>query len=297
MKPIVKWAGGKSKLLPELRQRLPTEIRTYAEPFAGGAALFFALAEEARSKRIHRRAFAKAVLADQNEELIACYRAVRDDVEAVITALGAYRYDKDLFYETRQLDTAGMSDTERAARLLFLNRTCFNGLWRVNASGKFNVPFGRYKNPRFLREDDLRAASAALTGVRIEVADFKAVTKKLGEGDLAYLDPPYVPLSKTAAFTAYGKDGFTAEDQERLADELFAMKKRGVLAMLSNADTKATRALYKGLCIHVVRVPRLINSDPTKRGGTDELIVTTWGRPGVHERPADADAADDAESA
>jgi DNA adenine methylase len=283
VKPIVKWAGGKSRLLGELLSRVPTRMRTYAEPFAGGAALFFALAADVTSAARDRRVWKRAVLADQNEELIACYRAVRDDVGALLAALGAYRYDRDLFYATRERDTRGMSDVERGARLLFLNRTCFNGLWRVNASGKFNVPFGRYKNPRIVDEEKLRAASRALADVDLRVADFAKVTKSLGEGDFVYLDPPYVPLSKTAAFTAYGKDGFSPADQARLAKELRRMKERGVLAMLSNADTPETRALYDGLCVSIVRMARSINSDPTKRGETAEVIVTTWGAPGVHD--------------
>ena len=283
MKPIVKWAGGKARLLGELLQRVPTRMRTYAEPFAGGAALFFALAADATSPARDRRVFKRAVLADQNEDLIACYRAVRDDVDGLLEALGEYHYDRKLFYETRDRDTTGMSDIERGARLLFLNRTCFNGLWRVNASGKFNVPFGRYKNPRIVDEEKLRAASRALEEVDLKVGDYADVTKKLGEGDFVYLDPPYVPLSKTAAFTAYGKNGFSSVEQARLAKELHRMKKRGVLAMLSNADTKESRALYDGLSVSIVRVARSINSDPTKRGDTAEVIVTTWGAPGVHE--------------
>jgi DNA adenine methylase len=290
VKPIVKWAGGKSRLLGELLQRVPTRFRTYAEPFAGGAALFFALASEVDGKARDRRSFEKAWLADQNEDLIACYRAVRDDVGAVIEALRAYRYDRDLFYETRDRETAGMSDVERGARLLFLNRTCFNGLWRVNASGKFNVPFGRYKNPRILDEDSLNAASRALKGTKLVNGDFREITKKLRAGDFVYLDPPYVPLSKTAAFTAYGKDGFSHLEQERLARELHDLKKRGVMAMLSNADTKETRALYKGFSLTVVPVRRPINSDPTKRGATSELIVTTYGVPGLNASVARARA-------
>jgi DNA adenine methylase len=223
------------------------------------------------------------VLGDQNEELIACYRAVRDDVDALLEALSEYRYDRKLFYATRDRDTNGMSDVERGARLLFLNRTCFNGLWRVNAAGKFNVPFGRYKNPRIVDEEKLRDAARALKGVDLRVADFAAVTRSLGAGDFVYFDPPYVPLSRTAAFTAYGKDGFSHEEQTRLAKELRRLKKRGVMAMLSNADTPDARALYEGLCMTVVQVPRVINSDPTKRGGTAELLVTSWGEPGVHE--------------
>jgi DNA adenine methylase len=275
-KPIVKWAGGKSRLLPELLSRVPTDIGTYAEPFAGGAALFFAVGSDPS------RSWKRAVLADQNEELVACYRAIKADVDAVIHALGAYRYDKDLFYETRDRDTAGMSDVERGARLIFLNHTCFNGLWRVNAGGKFNVPFGRYANPRILDEEGLRAAAALFKRVKIETCDFAEVTRSLGAGDFVYLDPPYVPLSKTASFTAYGSRGFGPEDQSRLRVQLEELRDRGVFAMLSNADTPETRELYKGFAMHVVRAPRSINSDPTKRGDAAELLVVSWDKPGLY---------------
>ena len=282
-KPIVKWAGGKTRLLPELLQRIPKEVRTYAEPFAGGAALFFALAPGIDSGI---RTVRRAVLADQNEELIACYRAVKDDVDAVIAALGAYRYDKELFYETRDRDTSKMSDVERAARLLFLNRTCFNGLWRVNASGRFNVPFGRYKNPRILDEARLRTASVALARTKLVLGDFAHATRALGAGDFAYFDPPYAPVSKTAAFTTYARGGFDHDDQLRLVAEVRRLRERGALAMLSNADTPETRALYADFAVHVVYVPRPINSDITKRGDAREVIVTSWGKKGVYEQAA-----------
>ena len=276
-KPIVKWAGGKSRLLGELLDRVPRHVKTYAEPFAGGAALFFALASD------KTRRFDQAVLADRNEELVACYSAVRDDVGAVIDALGEFRHDRDLFYEVRAQDTRGMSDVARAARFIFLNRTCFNGLWRVNASGRFNVPFGKYKNPRILDPDALLAASQALAGVEVVSRDFSEVTRGLGRGDFVYLDPPYVPVSRTASFTAYAKDGFSPSDQARLASELHALKGRGVKAMLSNADTPVTRRLYDRLACHVVRAPRSISCDGATRGDAGELVVTTWEAPGIHE--------------
>jgi DNA adenine methylase len=264
----VKWAGGKSRLLPEIGARLPQAIRTYAEPFAGGAALFFSLAAGKRFKR--------AILTDRNEDLVACYRAVRDDVDGLIEALSQYRYDADLFYATRKRDPRGMSDVERGARLIFLNHTCFNGLWRVNASGKFNVPFGRYKNPRILDEDGLKAASRALAKVDIEVGDFVHAVARLKKGDFAYFDPPYVPVSDTADFTAYASGGFGPADQMRLVDQFRELRERGVRAMLSNADTEATRELYAEFTVHVVKAARAINSDPSKRGETTELLVLNW---------------------
>ena len=285
VKPIVKWAGGKSRLLPELLKRVPGEIRTYAEPFAGGAALFFALAASAERGR---RSFKRAILSDENQELVACYRAVRENVDGVIEALRDYRYDKDLFYETRDRDPRAMTDVNRAARLIFLNHTCFNGLWRVNASGRFNVPFGRYKNPRILDEEGLRAASAAFARTEVMHGDFALATRKLGRGDFVYFDPPYAPVSKTASFTAYAREGFDASDQERLLDEFRALHERGALAMLSNADTKEMRALYKQFAVHIVYAPRSINSDGAKRGNARELLVTSWGMRGIYEERPEA---------
>jgi len=274
-KPIVKWAGGKTKLLDPLRSRVPSNIRTYAEPFAGGAALFFALADDA-SRTIER-----AVLADRNEDLIACYRAVRDDVESVISALGGFTHDEDEYYRVRDQDPGAMTDAARGARLIFLNRTCFNGLWRVNRAGKFNVPFGRYDNPRIVDPDGLRAASRALAKVELRSVDFEEVTRGLEPGDFVYFDPPYVPVSKSSSFTAYAQGGFGPADQDRLAAELRRLRDRGVLAMLSNADTEATRALYGDFAVHLATSPRSINSQASGRGKVGELIVTSWGAPGI----------------
>jgi DNA adenine methylase len=272
-KPIVKWAGGKTKLLPEILLDVPKRIRTYVEPFAGGAALFFKLASEPRCR------FARAVLVDQNPELVACYRTVQKNVDRVIEELHTLADDparKELYYRLRDEPTAGMPAARRAARFVFLNRTGYNGLWRVNAAGKFNVPYGRYKNPRIVDVDRLRAAARALDGAEILEGDFSLATRELGDGDFVYFDPPYVPVSRTASFTAYASKGFGPTDQERLAAELRRLAKRGVHAVLSNADTKETRRLYEGLAHRVVRAARAINSDATKRGEIAELLVRNW---------------------
>ena len=268
-RPIVKWAGGKGRLVPALRRHVPPKMRTYVEPFAGGAALFFALASETP------RPFERAVLCDMNEELVACYRAVQSDVEAVIAALGKYKYDREVFYKTRERDTRRLGDVARAARLIYLNRTCYNGLWRVNSKGKFNVPFGRYTNPLICDAKSLRAASAALAGVELRVGDFSSVTSGLGRGDFVYFDPPYVPVSKTADFTSYAKGGFGPEEQERLVCEMRRLARAGVGTLLSNADTPGTRALYRQFVHHTVDARRSINSDSRKRGPVRELLVRT----------------------
>jgi DNA adenine methylase len=285
-RPIVKWAGGKSKLLSELLPRVPTEMRTYAEPFAGGAALFFAVAASARAGGPGARRFRRAILADRNDELVAAYRAVRDDVAAVVEALRGYRYERELYYEVRERSTSGMSDPERAARLLFLNRTCFNGLWRENSRGQFNVPFGRYKNPKIVDEPALRAASEALAGVDLRAGDFQDVTRELGAGDFVYFDPPYAPASPTSDFTSYAAGGFGPADQRRLAEEFRRLRARGVLAMLSNADTKDVRELYSDFAIHRVSAPRSINATADRRGPAREVLVTSWEPPAQLREPS-----------
>src|SRR5262249_22596751 len=209
-------------------------MRTYIEPFAGGAALFFHLASS------NSHTFDRAVLVDKNPELIALYRAVKADVEAVIVALERLKSRpdrRDLYYRLREVPTETMSDVDRAARVIFLNKTGYNGLWRVNSRGVFNVPYGRYEDPKIVQPDRPRAAARALDRAELLNADFGDALRDLGRTDFIYFDPPYVPVSKTAAFTAYAREGFRPEDQERLARIMRELKKRGVRAMLSNAAT------------------------------------------------------------
>ena len=269
-RPIVKWAGGKAALVPDLLAEMPKKIGTYIEPFAGGAALFFALASTAKPR------FQRAQLNDKNEELVACYRAVRDHLDAMVTRLGSYHYDKDLYYSVRDVETKELTDPARGARLLFLNRTCFNGLWRENSKGKNNVPFGTYDDPKILDLPTLERAHRALAWVRLTSVDFEVACEGLVRGDFAYFDPPYVPLSKTASFTAYSAAGFSRKDQERLVVLLRTLKARGVHAMLSNADSPKTRELYSEFRMKKVQARRSINSDKSKRGVTGELVVMNY---------------------
>lgn len=268
--PIVKWAGGKTELVDDLLAEMPEKIGTYVEPFAGGAALFFSLASDKKPR------FVRAQLNDRNAELIAAYRAVRDQLDALVEKLGTYKYDKDLYYKVRDVETRELTDVERGARLLYLNKTCFNGLWRENSKGRNNVPFGTYTNPKIVDADGLKRASRALAWVRLTTLDFEAACEGLGPSDFAYFDPPYVPVSKTASFTAYSANGFSRADQERLVDLLLALKKRKVRAMLSNANTPETRELYKKLRTKEVSARRSINSDKTKRGAAGELVVMNY---------------------
>lgn len=272
LRPILKWAGGKSRLLPLILSRLPAQIGTYFEPFVGGGAVFFALAAERRFKR--------AVLGDKNRDLIDVYKGVKTDVDGVITLLTDYarRHDEDTYYATRDLDPETLDLAQRAARLIYLNKTGYNGLYRVNRQGRFNVPFGRYRNPKICNEPRLRAASEVLRGrgVSIKVADFEALSERAEPGDAVYFDPPYVPLTKTSSFTGYHSEVFGAEEHLRLAGAFARLTERRVAAVLSNSGGRETRKLYlgDGIAVEKVMVGRPINSAAGKRGAVAELVVS-----------------------
>jgi DNA adenine methylase len=265
-RPFLKWAGGKGQLLEQLRPLLPGRFRRYFEPFAGGAALFFALRP------------ARAVLADVNEELIDCYLATRDHVDAVIGALGHYRYGAEDYYRARAVDRTKLPLAERAARTIYLNKTGYNGLYRVNRAGKFNVPMGRYTNPLLCDATNLRACSMALQGVDLRVDDFEDVASRARANDFVYFDPPYVPVSDSADFTSYVPGGFGPDQQRRLAEVFAGLARRGVFAMLSNSDTATVRELYRDFRIDPVLAARFINSRGSRRGKVGEVVVSNFKR-------------------
>ena len=272
VRPFLKWAGGKTQLLRPIAERLPAEIRgTYFEPFLGSGAVFFHLRATGRIR-------GKAVLSDANGALVGTWTAVRDEVDALVDLLADHREaharrGRDHYYETRAAEPS--SPVERAARFLYLNKTCYNGLWRVNASGKFNVPMGKYRKPPILDEPNLRAASPALRGVVLRHQSFVDALARAKPGSVAYLDPPYEPLTKTANFTSYTAEKFGRADQERLADACAALRDRGGWFLLSNHATPWLRSLYRARGFEVASVParRAINSDPTARGAVRELLV------------------------
>ncbi|MCS7072331.1 MAG: Dam family site-specific DNA-(adenine-N6)-methyltransferase, partial [Anaerolinea sp.] len=200
-RPVLKWAGGKARLLPELLRRIPGRFAGYHEPLMGGGALFFTLASA--------QVFSRATLSDINPHLMDVYLALRDDVEGVIAALRQHQYSEDHYYQVRALRPEDLTLTARAARIIFLNKTCYNGLYRENRAGQFNVPFGRYRNPTICDENNLRAASLVLQGVDIGVRPFTTILDLAHPGDFVYFDPPYHPVSTTARFTQYSKHGFT----------------------------------------------------------------------------------------
>jgi DNA adenine methylase len=269
--PIVKWVGGKTKLLPELRARLPKTYKRYFEPFVGGAALFFALEPQ------------DAVLGDMNDALIDTYRAVQQAVENVIEELAVHRKKHvrdDYYYEVRTAWNAGkwqMDAVGHAAAFIYLNKTCFNGLWRVNKKNEFNTPRGDYNNPKIFDPAALRAASKALKTTVLLEDGYAKTSEVASKGDFVYFDPPYDPISKTSNFTSYTKDGFGDEQQEALALHAETLHRRGVHVMLSNNDTPFIRNLYKGFCIDTVQCGRSINSKGDKRGKVNEVIVTSYG--------------------
>ena len=268
--PFVKWVGGKGRLLSQLRPLLPpgVERMRHVEPFVGGGALFF-------SRRPRR-----ALLTDINPSLVAAYTAIRDDVEAVIGGLRrlARRHSKESYYQVRERynQSRRVSTSTRAAMFIYLNKTCFNGLHRVNRKGAFNVPVGAYKNPRILNENGLQAASLALQGADLRCASFDALLKNAKPGDFVYFDPPYEPVSQTASFTSYARDGFSRDDQTRLRDVYKALDRRGCKLMLSNSDVPLTRELYRDFEVDTVAAPRAINCDARKRGKVSEIVVRNY---------------------
>lgn len=267
--PFIKWAGGKRQLLPAILSRMPSGMGTYYEPFIGGGAVFFVLDAE--------DAFDQAIIGDCNPELINAYSTLSDltQLETVITLLKGYPYDRTFYEEMRKKKPADLTAAERAARFIYLNRTGFNGLYRVNKKGEFNVPFGKYTNPTICDEANLRQVSGALRQDRVtcRIGDFEAQVVSAKAGDMVYFDPPYMPLSITSSFTEYMAGGFTLTDQERLARCFKVLADRGVGVLLSNSDTPKVRELYAGFQQDVVSAKRSINAKADRRGPVSELLI------------------------
>ncbi len=264
--PIIKWAGGKTKLLGNLTSLMPASYRRYYEPFMGGAALFFHLTPKS------------AVLNDFNPDLVNMYRCVAWNVEAVIKRLKKHReaHCESYFYAMRNHwndRTKRRSEVERAAAFIYLNKTCYNGLWRVNSKGMFNVPVGRYESPQVFDPAILRAASATLQQAELVSGHFADACESAGAGDFVYFDPPYQPVSSTAKFVSYTQNNFDEDNQRELASLARSLAKRNCAVMLSNSDTPFIRKLYKGFRLKKVNVARAINSKASKRGSVAELVI------------------------
>lgn len=271
-RPFLKWVGGKGQLLPELVAQVERagKFHRYHEPFVGGGALFFELVRTGRLPR------AKAFLSDTNSNLIETYLAVRDNVERVIELLHAHKasHSERHYYDTRAKVPNGRY--ERAARIIYLNKTGYNGLYRENSKGEFNVPIGRYVNPRICDEPNLREVSKALRRAQLDVLNFERVVEFAEPGDLVYFDPPYHPVSKTASFTNYDKGGFGEEMQRSLANVARALDTKGVKVLLSNSMTPLIKALYDQFTIDEVFAFRNVNSRGDRRGKVSEVMIRNY---------------------
>ncbi|WP_456419878.1 DNA adenine methylase [Thermovibrio sp.] len=266
-RPFVKWAGGKRQILKHLLFYAPKEFNRYFEPFVGGGALFFELSPK------------RAVISDLNAELINAYRVIKGQVEELIESLKKHKNNEEYYYRIRSLKPAELSPVERASRFIYLNKTCFNGLYRENSKGEFNVPFGRYKRPKICDEENLRAVSEFLNSVEVEIlnADYGEVCKRAEAGDFIYLDPPYIPVSKTAGFTTYTGGGFGEEDHRKLAEVFRELSEKGCFVMLSNADHPLIRELYRDFKLIEITTNRAISCKRSKRKGSGrELLIMNY---------------------
>ena len=272
LKPITKWVGGKRQLLNELNVFKPDSFNTYFEPFVGGGAFLFNLAPE------------KAVINDFNEDLVNLYRIVKSDPENLLKILEkhAENNSKEYYLQLRELDRSDaidkLSNVEKAARILYMLKVDFNGLYRVNKKNQFNVPYGRYKNPNIANRENILSVSNYFNRSNIEIlnGDFEKAVENAKKDDFVYFDPPYVPLNPTSDFTSYTSEGFNISDQERLRDLFFSLSANGVNVMLSNSDVDLVRDMYKNANIHSVQANRFINSKSDKRGKIGEVIITNY---------------------
>ncbi len=274
-KPFVKWAGGKRQLIPILNENLPKSFGTYYEPFLGGGALLFHILTERNGQKCN--------ISDLNSNLVLAYTTIRDRIDELISSLKNHeknyqKNSKSYYYSIRESNPR--SEIEKTSRLLFLNRTCFNGLYRVNSKGKFNVPLGRYTNPNIVNEDNLRSVSAILQSskVAIKCRDFEAVLRDAKKGDLVYFDPPYQPVSDTANFTSYTNKDFTYDDLDRLAKLCKKLDSKGCKVLLSNSDSKEVSEMFasKSWKVNKIQANRAINSNSKKRTGHFELLIKNY---------------------
>lgn len=279
--PFLKWAGGKRKLAPLIISAFPNnfdpQVNKFYEPFLGGGALTFALGNKKSEVFIPGK---NVYISDMNPDLINAYKIVRDEIDALILELKKFEKlnDPDSFYKIR----ASRYDNvvKNAARFIYLNKTCFNGLWRVNSRGDFNVPFGRYKNPNILDRDNLLLCHKRLQGAKIKLGSFTDIAVKASKGDLVYFDPPYIPLSKTAAFSQYAKENFGIDDQESLKKTIDNLTKKGVRVILSNSDTQLTREIFgNALTLRQISMARTISATASTRKAVFEVIGTNFTIP------------------
>lgn len=268
---FVKWAGGKKQLIEQFKPFFPKEIKRYHEPFIGGGAItFYLLKTHPEIEKIY--------LSDINAELITTYYVIKNNLEELINLLREYKkqHNKEFYYKIRSQDVKTLNKVQIATRFIYLNKTCFNGLYRVNSKGVFNVPMGRYNNPLICPEEELREISKLLEKDDAKVRQFYEVLKEAKKGDFIYFDPPYYPINKTSSFTTYTKEQFLDKEQKHLSEVFKELDKRGCKVMLSNNDVPFIRELYKGFHINLVKANRMINRDGSKRGKINEVVVTNY---------------------
>lgn len=272
-RPFLKWVGGKGRLLNQYKPFFPKQFNNYFEPFIGGGAVYFLLNNQFELS-------SRASLCDRNTELINAYRIVRDNPQALLHLLQQHQahHNNDYFYQVRNRDRqpSPTDPVEQASRTIYLNKTCYNGLYRVNKKGFFNVPVGRYKNPAIFVPQIIQAASRALQGATIEQRDFREILKYAQKGDFIYFDPPYVPLSVTANFTSYTSDNFSLTDQRELAQVFQSLNQRGCQVMLSNSFTPEVQELYRGFRQEKITARRAVNSKTSGRGELFELLILNY---------------------
>lgn len=270
--PFLKWVGGKRQLIPAIRKKLPKGLanRPYYEPFIGGGALLFDLQPKS------------AVINDYNKELINVYKVIQNSPDELIEDLKKHKNTADYFYEIRAIDRKPsfnkLTDIERASRVIYLNKTCYNGLYRVNNAGEFNSPFGKYKNPNIVNEPIIRAVSKYLKTSKIQIlsGDYEEILQDIPTNSFVYLDPPYHPLSDSSNFTGYIQGGWSEEDQIRLRNVCNSLNDRGIKFLLSNSSADFIKKIYAGYNIHIVKAIRAVNSDSTKRGQVDEFLISNY---------------------
>jgi len=264
--PFLKWAGGKRQLIPQMAKYFPNDYNKFIEPFIGGGAIFFHLLPP------------KSIISDNNPDLINCYKVIKEDVESLIKSLKKHKYEKDYYYEIRALDRdtekfAQLSDIEKASRTIYLNKSGYNGLYRVNSKGYFNVPFGRHKNPTICDEDNLRAVHRVLKSVKVVHGSFEVCLDFAEKDDFIYFDPPYYPISETALFTSYTKQDFGEDSQIKLYEIYKKLDKKGCKLLLSNSYCDFILNLYRDYRIITLKAKRAINSISSRRGMINEVLI------------------------
>jgi len=267
---FVKWAGGKKQLMDQFKAFFPKQIDRYFEPFVGGGAVAFYIIQNYHPKEV--------MISDINNELVNTYRVIKSNVDELIKSLKEHKekHSENYYYQVRHLDPLHLSNIDRASRFIYLNKTCYNGLYRVNSNNQFNVPFGKYKNPAIFNETELKRISTVLDDFQIKCMSFEKVLYYAEEGDFIYFDPPYHPIKQGKSFTKYARRDFLEKEQEQLAQVFKKLNSKKCKVMLSNSSTEFIKNLYKDFHVHTVTARRMINCDANGRGKINEFVITNY---------------------